>query len=150
MVAYVQLAPDIVGMLPRHLAVMAGRRLPPFMIPSAIFLVGELPRLANLKIDRMRLAEMDANEALRPSERGHNVTIDEVARLFESVLAVTGAAADDSFATLGGDSIKAIELAIVFERQFGFALKALERTTIREIARRVEAAANARSVSAEG
>jgi amino acid adenylation domain-containing protein len=148
LVAYVQLQPGVVGLLPRHLTLMAKRRLPPFMIPSAFFLVDELPRLPSLKIDRTRLAALDAQGALQPPDEGKDPMLDAIAGLFESVLSTTGATADDTLATLGGDSMKAVEIALELERRFGLAVETLELLTIRELARLV--AAGERRAPAKG
>ncbi len=48
-----------------------------------------------------------------------NPIIVEVAKVFEQVLEVTGATADDNLASLGGDSLQAVDIAAELERHFG-------------------------------
>src|SRR5262249_36469537 len=58
--AYVKCEAHVKNLLPRHLAAMLAQRLPSHMIPWPIIIVDEFPRLPNFKIDRARLAGMDA------------------------------------------------------------------------------------------
>jgi amino acid adenylation domain-containing protein len=117
--AYVMLRPEVQGLLPRHLAAMLRQRLPHYMVPWPIFIIGDFPRLPSLKIDKIALAEMDANRMDLGFPRIENPIIAEVAKVFEQVLEVTGATADDNLASLGGDSLQAVDVAAELERRFG-------------------------------
>ena len=118
--AYVMLRPDVQGLLPRHLATMLQRRLPHYMVPWPIFIIGDFPRLPSLKIDKPALARLDASRINQGSSEGiENPIIAEVAKVFEQVLEVTGASADDNLASLGGDSLQAVDIAAELERRFG-------------------------------
>jgi acyl-coenzyme A synthetase/AMP-(fatty) acid ligase/acyl carrier protein len=120
--AYVTLQPGIRGLLPRHLTVMLKQRLPGHMIPAAIFIVDDFPRLASLKIDRVRLAELDAAQGTAADERIHGSMVDQVATVFERVLGVRAATSEDSLSSLGGDSLQAVEIAAELERRFAVPL----------------------------
>ena len=118
LVGYVELRPGTKGLLPRHLLAMAAPALPAAMVPAVIVISAELPRLANLKIDRARLAEIDAARADRPTDDADRL-VREIVELFERVLNLSGATPDDSVATLGGNSLHKVEIALELERRFG-------------------------------
>ena len=70
---------------------MLGQRVPPYMMPAEIVLIAELPWLANFKIDRKRLAELDAGRgAARAAE--HSPLIEELIDIFQRVTRVAGEA----------------------------------------------------------
>ena len=117
--AYVSLRPDVQGLLPRHLLEMLQQRLPRYLVPWPIFIISDFPRQPSLKIDRAELAQMDAHRVGQDSHGGENPIVVEVARAFEQVLEVTGATADDNLASLGGDSLQAVDIAAELERRFG-------------------------------
>jgi acyl carrier protein len=117
--AYVTLRPDVKGLLPRHLAAIVQQRLPSHMVPWPIFIISDFPRLPSLKIDRFALAQADAeriSEASRPVE---DPIIAAVVEVFEQVIGIAGASADDSIASLGGDSLQSVDIAAELERRFG-------------------------------
>jgi polyketide synthase PksJ len=90
------------------------------MVPWPIFIIGDFPRLPSLKIDKIALAQIDASRIDQDCSDGmENPIIIEVAKVFEQVLEVTGATADDNLASLGGDSLQAVDIAAELERRFG-------------------------------
>ena len=117
--AFVVLAPDVQGLLPRHLAAMLQKRLPRHLIPWPIFVVEDLPRSPSLKLDRSHLAQMDAARAAKASAGIENPMVAAVAKVFEQVLDVTSATPEDNIASLGGDSLQAVDIAAELERCFG-------------------------------
>jgi acyl carrier protein len=88
------------------------------MVPAHLYILEALPRLPNLKIDRIGLAELDAARALN-SDRRDDPLVDEVAEVFEMVLGVSGAGPEDNLPSLGGDSLQAIEIISELEARFG-------------------------------
>ena len=118
LVAYAVLRPEIRGLLPRHLQAMLARRLPRHMIPAQIYLLDELPRLSNLKVDRVRLGEIDATRPIEIRDRLDDPTINKVAEIYETILKVVGACADDNIESLGGDSLQAMDIQAELERHF--------------------------------
>jgi len=116
--AYVELQQGIQGMLPRHLQAMLGQRVPRHMVPGFVA-IRALPRLPNLKIDRSRLARFDARHAQQVAERTSDPDVLKAIAAFERVLQVKGITADDSLASLGGDSLQAVKIALELERDFG-------------------------------
>jgi amino acid adenylation domain-containing protein len=117
--AYVELSPGTSGLLGRHLKAMLTQRLPAHMIPAEILIVPELPWLANFKIDRSALAAMDLARLDREGVQITDPTTAEVARAFEASLGVEGATAEDNLLTLGGDSLKAVDVILELERRLG-------------------------------
>jgi len=118
LVAYVVLRPDIRGLLPRHVQAMLAQRLPRHAVPAQIVLVGELPRLPNFKIDRVRLAQLDAAQTIEARDRIDDPLINDIARIFEAVIGAVGATPDDNVTSLGGDSLHAIKVALELENRF--------------------------------
>ncbi|MBN1239255.1 MAG: amino acid adenylation domain-containing protein, partial [Gammaproteobacteria bacterium] len=90
----------------------ARARLPEHMLPALWFRVDALPRAPNGKLDRRRLAELDARAA-EPAAR-HVPPADGVegalAALWAEVLEVPEVGIRDNFFELGGDSILALQL----------------------------------------
>jgi amino acid adenylation domain-containing protein len=117
--AYVILRADVRGMLPRHLVAMMQQRLPSHLVPWPIIVVDDFPRLSGLKIDRARLVQMDAERLTEGSGRVESEIVAEVIQVFEQFIGVAGATADDNIASLGGDSLQAVDIAAELERRFG-------------------------------
>ena len=130
--AYVQLDDGVKGLLPRHVMAMLERRLPRHMLPAEIVVVDALPWLANFKVDRKRLDAMDRTRRVggMPADGAALA----VAEIFASVLKVSNVSADDSLATLGGDSLQAVSIVLALERRFGIALPRRVFDTSRSIA----------------
>ncbi|MFE5284655.1 amino acid adenylation domain-containing protein [Nocardia sp. NPDC056611] len=87
----------------------ATHRLPPYMVPATVTVLGALPLTANGKVDRRALPEpvvaqpIDAGAAATETERA-------LCTLFAEVLGIPGVGPGTSFFALGGDSIMAITL----------------------------------------
>ncbi|MCH0538727.1 amino acid adenylation domain-containing protein [Streptomyces sp. MUM 203J] len=95
--------------------------LPPYMVPTAIHLVPELPLTANGKVDRKALTATEpvsqpvgARQG-RPLREGVEA---EIGGLFATVLDRTGITADDDFFQCGGNSFLAIRLTTAVARRF--------------------------------
>ncbi|WP_280265826.1 non-ribosomal peptide synthetase [Nocardia wallacei] len=108
LVAYVAPAPDHTidpVLLEDHVA----QRVPSYMRPAVLMTVDALPRTANGKLDRGALPDpvvrpRSAQAPRTPAEQA-------VAEVFAEVLGIDRPGVDDSFFTLGGDSITSIQLA---------------------------------------
>ncbi|GHJ35184.1 non-ribosomal peptide synthetase [Streptomyces sp. TS71-3] len=101
-------APLTVGELARA----AANRLPEYMVPSVWQIVDALPRTANGKTDRGRLASWLPGEADRAAEQpgsGAEQPLDdlerELADLWSRLLGVVRVGRQDDFFALGGDSL---------------------------------------------
>jgi amino acid adenylation domain-containing protein len=137
LVAYVRLNEGVKNLLPRHIAAMVQQRLPGYMIPWPIFIVADFPRFASLKIDRVKLTQLDVEGEKHASRAPEEPITEEVVKIFEKVLEVINATPDDNVASLGGDSLQAIEIAAELEFHFAIAIPAQvmeSAQTIRELA----------------
>ncbi|MDR3526200.1 MAG: non-ribosomal peptide synthetase [Rhizomicrobium sp.] len=149
-VAYAELEPGTRGLLPRHLLALLSQKVPSYMVPSALFVLDHLPRLSNLKIDRVALADRDS-EVASGSERAGDEVLDGVATIFEKVIGCRSATADDNIFSLGGDSLQSVNILLELEQRFGVAIHPaiFERTRdIRELAQAVRAHIAARRSAA--
>jgi acyl-coenzyme A synthetase/AMP-(fatty) acid ligase/acyl carrier protein len=121
-VGFVVLQPGNAGLLGRHLQAMLAQTLPPYMVPGRIVVIGQMPLLASMKIDRIGLGDLDAAQMPEAGNRAHDPLLDRIARVFETTLDIAGASAEDNVASLGGDSIQAISVMTEIERQFSVAV----------------------------
>jgi len=142
LVAYVTLHRDACGVSRRQLQATLAENLPFYMVPSMLFVVDELPRLPNLKIDRIRLAEMDRLRQSAMRGRANEGLVAEIARMLERVVEIEGVGPDDNIASVGGNSLHAVIVASEIERQYGLALPpgfVEEHRTMGEIAEWIQA-----------
>ena len=96
--------------------------LPPFMVPSAFFVLDELPLTANGKIDRRALAAMTAMprpRQLRSTLRTPSDLEDRIGSIWKELLGLREVGPDDDFFELGGDSLTAMRLLARLERELG-------------------------------
>src|SRR5207248_8719011 len=126
-------------------------RLPEFMVPAAVVVLGSFPLTVNGKIDRAALPapEFTGNKAGRePRTEAERV----LCELFAEILGLDRAGADDSFFGLGGDSILSMQLAARARRRgvvFG-AKDVFEQETPAGIAAVAERAEQPRADRADG
>lgn len=88
------------------------RRLPEYMLPGAIVVLDALPLNANGKVDKSRLPT-PTSEALRKGDYAAPATLLEstLIDIWNEVLGIDRVGALDNFFDVGGDSIRAIQLA---------------------------------------
>jgi acyl carrier protein len=85
------------------------RRLPDYMVPSAVMALDALPLTPNGKIDRLALPEPSGN-GTRPYVPPRDEAERTVAGVWAEVLGVERVGVEDDFLDLGGDSLLAIRL----------------------------------------
>lgn len=120
---------------PDELREFAGRSLPPYMIPKVIVCVDGLKLTPNGKIDRQAL--VDAIPA--PASAQFCGPADEVEEslvaVWRSVLGIEGIGVEDNYFSLGGDSLRVIQI-VHGARQYGIDIAAadiLSCPTIRQL-----------------
>ncbi|MFG3254890.1 amino acid adenylation domain-containing protein [Streptomyces sp. NPDC048172] len=129
----------------RHLA----DRLPAYMRPHRIHLVGELPLNANGKVDEAALVrQARSRTAWRPAapEDGAPPATGaerEVVELAEEILGTSGLGPGDRWIACGGDSLKALRFCFAVRQRWGRELT--QAAVLRE-----DLAALARAVTADG
>jgi acyl-coenzyme A synthetase/AMP-(fatty) acid ligase/acyl carrier protein len=116
---YVQLEAAACGRSGDDVMAMLSRRVAPYMMPAEIGVLDELPWLPNFKIDRQRLAQIDASRANGQEATERSPLIGALVETFEHVMKVSGVRPSDNILSLGGDSLQALELALEIERRFG-------------------------------
>lgn len=117
-----------------------GRHLPDYMVPATLLTLDALPLSPNGKIDRSRLPSPPAradNEIRQPPTNAVEQTLVEV---WQELLGLEEVGIDDNFFTLGGDSIKTIQMVTRAKRR-GLTItprQLFEAQTVRELGRLVE------------
>jgi amino acid adenylation domain-containing protein len=126
LVAYAELDPETAEPLPRHLTAMLAERIPRHMMPSSIVIAKELPRLPNLKVDRVRLAEIDAGrvaaDAAVAEGAPRTMLAAQLCALYARVTDAARVGAHDNFFELGGDSLTALLLITEIRQTLGHAV----------------------------
>jgi amino acid adenylation domain-containing protein/non-ribosomal peptide synthase protein (TIGR01720 family) len=96
-------------------------RIPQYMIPAAFYQVAEMPINKSGKIDRKALAASSAERASLSRGAQHvaprNEREETLCALFATILAVEDVGVRDNFFFLGGDSIKALQVAARLHQQ---------------------------------
>ncbi len=109
-VGYVVPANDAQTVDPEAVIAFAGSALAPYMVPAVVVVLDELPMTANGKLDRRALPVPDLRATQARSRAAESDTERTLAALFVDVLGVESVGVDDSFFSMGGDSIMSIQL----------------------------------------
>lgn len=117
------------------------QNLPDYMIPSYFKRLKELPKTPNGKIDRKALPEPEGKintgtEYVAPT----NETEKKLVKIWQEVLGIKKIGINDNFFDLGGDSLKAIEIATkLYQSNITIQLiRFINHPTIKEVADRVK------------
>lgn len=120
------------------------RRLPSYMVPSAMMLLESIPLTRNGKIDRRALPVPSwEQEVLAGSLQAETPTEAIVAEVWQEVLSIERVGLEDNFFNLGGHSLLAARVVTQVRKrcEVEISVRALfEHPTLREFAATVEAA----------
>ncbi len=116
--AYVKLQAAEGRVTPDRLSALLRERVPPYMMPAEVVILDELPWLPNFKIDRQRLAQIDAERMSERSSAQNSPLIGELIETFRQVTKAASATPSDNILSLGGDSLQALELMLEISRRF--------------------------------
>jgi amino acid adenylation domain-containing protein len=124
--AYVEPRHGLAELQPNDLLSTLAQRLPSYMIPATLSVVVGLPRLPNLKIDRVLLQKLDATD--RPAGRVHSggAMVDmplqingssnegllhhQILQIWQRLTKRNDIELDDDFFEIGGDSLLAAQM----------------------------------------
>jgi acyl carrier protein len=127
--------------LPEELAAHCAARLPDYMVPATVQLIGALPLNANGKLDRVALARLSDAPADEDIVKPEGFVEERIAEIFTSLLG-RPVGADTHFFHVGGNSILAVRLVAAIQSSFEVTLPiraVFEGPTVAELARRVQA-----------
>lgn len=107
--------------------------------------VDDLPRLPNGKVDQQAVARLEVIDLA-----GHSSSVSSIARLYERILGCGPVGPDDSFVSLGGDSLSYVELSLRLERRSDRLPTDWPRRSVEELATLLSAADRPRSAGRRG
>ncbi|MXG28322.1 amino acid adenylation domain-containing protein [Streptomyces sp. YIM 132580] len=95
-----------------ELAAFAEERLPVFMLPAVYVPLPELPHTPSGKLDRLRLPAptLEDRQARAGAEEPQSPLEEQVVALWKEVLGIENVGRTDSFFTVGGNSLKSLQL----------------------------------------
>jgi amino acid adenylation domain-containing protein len=147
LVAYVVPAQEDADGLAEAVRGYASRRLPEYMVPSAVVVLDALPLSSSGKVDRGALPAPElalADEYREPSTARESA----LCRLFAELLGLERVGVDDNFFDLGGHSLFATRLIALIRAELGVEAEiaaVFEAPTVARLAGRLASAAPARA-----
>lgn len=100
----------------------AAKKLPAYMMPQKIIVLGEIPYTDNGKVNRKKLLELSLkyNDSINKTMLlPRNETEEKLVACFEKVLRISSVSVTDEFFSLGGDSLSAIRLINEIKEKLG-------------------------------
>ena len=131
------------GLSDRAIRQALGQTLPSYMVPTTIVHMDALPRNVNGKVDRKALPRpepprMVTERAYAPPETPLQT---ELCRMWQEALGAARVGLDDTFASLGGDSLAALHFVLQVDQELNRRLPAavlLAYGTVRELSQWLE------------
>lgn len=103
---------------PAEIRLALQQRLPDFMIPRQILLTGPLPQLPGGKVDRQAFLEQIPTPAPAAHKHPAHDEFNRLSEIWRQILKLTESNPADDFFTLGGDSLRLMELHARVENTF--------------------------------
>ncbi|MFF3334796.1 non-ribosomal peptide synthase/polyketide synthase [Streptomyces sp. NPDC002888] len=139
---------DDAAELPALVRDFAGRRLPEYMVPSAVVVLEELPLTNNGKLDRKALPAPELSGGAGSGRAPANEPERVLCEVFAEVLRVPEVGVDDDFFVLGGHSLLAVRLTSRIRTLLGVEVEVrdlFEAPTVGGLAARLAGAETART-----
>ncbi len=135
LVGYYVAAPDVTDLQLRE---GLARRVPDYMLPTALVRLHEIPLSTSGKVDKKRLPEPELSRALRSIVQPESLAEARVLEALSRAIGRTDFGVTDDFFDFGGNSMKAVAVVTVLAADFKITANDLFRLrTPREIAREI-------------
>lgn len=134
-------APEVSPLTVEALTAFLRERLPAALVPTELVLLPELPLTANHKVDRVALEASAGRLTCRTGNAPETVLEKKVAAIFAELTGAEEVHREDSFFSLGGDSLAFVRLYNQLRRGLGAELEVAQlfrNPTVAEIAALVE------------
>ncbi|BFH70477.1 hypothetical protein J27TS7_42850 [Paenibacillus dendritiformis] len=115
-------------------------RIPRYMVPDTFTVIDKFPTLSNGKIDIANL-KLNACEATKIESQPENEKEKRVLELWKKALKVNAIGVEDDFFSVGGNSLKAVVLLLMINKEFKTNLKVeslFRNRTVRELCSLIE------------
>ncbi|MDR0268846.1 non-ribosomal peptide synthetase [Paenibacillus sp.] len=116
-------------------------RIPRYMIPDTYTIMDHLPALSNGKIDITNLKLLNASEVTKIESKPENEKEKRVLEIWKKTLKLNSIGVEDDFFSIGGNSLKAVVVLLVINKEFKTNLKVenlFRNRTVRELCSLIE------------
>ncbi|SJN53715.1 Tyrocidine synthase 3 [Vibrio ruber DSM 16370] len=117
------------------------QHLPSYMMPARFICLPELPLTASMKVDKQQLSQLALPAHSSEKVLPENQLEEEIHHIWSQFMPLADFGVTDDFFYVGGNSLKAIQIASRLTKAFGYGIKVsdiLNFPTIRDFARQLE------------
>lgn len=146
---------DAVGNQIAHIRDFLEKKLPRYMLPTAIVALDSFPLTPNGKVDRSKLPTPNRQQSVNHKDVAAITPMEAaLAEFWKEVLKLDSISIDDSFFELGGDSMMGLDIIARVAERFGIrelsVVAIFEYPTIREMAQYIDALAGEMCTPGDG